>query len=131
MKPQTDSWKLWLDKAKDDLLWTKASLKEEILHGTCFAAQQASEKALKAYLLASGAIPLRIHDLSALLEACIEKDRDFEGLVGQAATLSAYYVEARYPDLTEFMTYSKDQATEVLNFASEIVNFVKEKITRT
>ncbi|MBI3385273.1 HEPN domain-containing protein [Candidatus Gottesmanbacteria bacterium] len=42
---------LWLSKADDDLEWCRASLREKIYYGSCFVAQQAAEKALKAYLL--------------------------------------------------------------------------------
>ena len=42
-----DESQKWLNMAKEDLLWAKASLKEEIWRGACFAAQQAAEKSLK------------------------------------------------------------------------------------
>lgn len=45
-----DEAKKWFNIAEEDLLWAKASLKEGIWRGACFAAQQASEKSLKAYL---------------------------------------------------------------------------------
>lgn len=124
MNNQSNNWRDWLIKAKDDLRWINASLKDEIYYGACFAAQQAAEKALKAYLLFKNAIPRRIHDLSALLEDCIELDEEFEKLIDQAATLSGYYVEARYPDVGDFMGYSKEQAGEALQFAEEIVRFI-------
>lgn len=65
---QLRNWERWLVKSKDDLLWSKAGLKEEIFYGACFSAQQAGEKALKAYLLFKSVEPRRIHDLSGLLE---------------------------------------------------------------
>ncbi|KKT75485.1 MAG: HEPN domain protein [Candidatus Nomurabacteria bacterium GW2011_GWA1_46_11] len=117
-------WERWLQKAKEDLRWSRASLKEGIYYGVCFAAQQAAEKALKAYLLSCGQSPRRIHDLVGLLEDCIEKDKTFEGLLDQAAVLSGYYAETRYPDIGEFMGYSKAQAEEASKFAEVIINFV-------
>jgi len=50
--------------------------------------------------------------LSGLLEECIEMDKNFEELLNQAATLAGYYVETRYPDIGEFMGYTKEQAEE-------------------
>lgn len=44
----------WLKQSEEDLLWAKASLKEGILRGACFAAQQSAEKALKAFLISKG-----------------------------------------------------------------------------
>ncbi len=43
--------RIWLSKALDDLRWTEANIRESIYYGACFTAQQAVEKALKAYLL--------------------------------------------------------------------------------
>lgn len=37
-----DESEKWLSMAEEDLLWAKASLREEIWRGACFAAQQAS-----------------------------------------------------------------------------------------
>ncbi|MEK7111049.1 MAG: HEPN domain-containing protein [Patescibacteria group bacterium] len=127
MNNQLNNWKNWLEKAKDDLRWISASLKDNIYYGACFAAQQASEKAIKAYLLFKGKTPRRIHDLSALLEDCIELEKDFKQLIDQAATLSGYYVEARYPDVGDFMGYSKEQGNEALQFAETIVSFIISK----
>lgn len=127
MNNQSNNWKNWLEKANDDLLWINASLKDNIYYGACFAAQQSAEKALKAYILFKSATVRRIHDLSALLEDCIELDKEFEKLIDQAATLSGYYVEARYPDVAGFMGYSREQAEEASQFAETIVNFVISK----
>ena len=126
---QSKNWSKWLDKAKDDLLWSEAGMKEEVFYGACFSAQQAGEKALKSYLLFKDVEPRRIHDLSGLLEECIEMDKNLEELLNQAATLAGYYVETRYPDIGEFMGYTKEQAKEALDFARQIVNFV-EKLVR-
>lgn len=46
-----DSSQMWFAQAEEDLLWAEASLREEVWRGACFAAQQAAEKALKAFLL--------------------------------------------------------------------------------
>lgn len=130
MTTQTPDWKRWLERANDDLRWAHASLKEDVLHGVCFAAQQAAEKALKGYILHAGKQLRRIHDLSAILEECIEIDKSFEQLIDQSATLSGYYVEARYPDIGDFMGYTDEQAAEALQFAQEIVQFVGGKLGR-
>lgn len=129
MTVQLSDWHKWIERASDDLRWADASFKEHVLHGVCFAAQQAAEKALKAYVLSHGKQPRRIHDLSAILEECIEIDKSFEQLIDQSATLSGYYVEARYPDIGDFMGYTDEQAQEALEFAKEIVRLVQEKLS--
>lgn len=42
---------VWFEKAKDDLQWTEANIRENIYYGACFTAQQAAEKALKAFVV--------------------------------------------------------------------------------
>ena len=39
------AYKIWLSKARDDLKWTEANLREEVYYGACFTAQQATDKA--------------------------------------------------------------------------------------
>jgi len=119
----------WLEKAQDDVRWSEASLKDDVYHGTCFSAQQAVEKSLKAFFLAKGQVPRRIHDLVALLEDCMEVDPTFEELREACVTLTDYYVESRYPDISEFMDYTRDQAEEALKMARGAVNFVVGKLT--
>jgi len=66
-----DEYKLWLQKAKEDLLWTANSLEGKIFYGACFTAHQATEKALKSFLLFHKKPLRKVHDLRALLEDCI------------------------------------------------------------
>jgi HEPN domain-containing protein len=43
--------RVWLRSAEEDLLWAEHNLRGKFYPQACFAAQQAAEKALKAYLL--------------------------------------------------------------------------------
>ena len=119
---------IWLSKAKEDLKWTQANLKEKIFYGACFTAQQSAEKTLKAYLLFQGKSLRKIHDLGAIVEECKKFDRSFEKLKEAAATLTDYYLEPRYPDIGEFMEYSQTQAEEALKLAEKIIKFVEKKL---
>lgn len=119
----------WLDKARQDLKWTQANLKEAIWYGACFTAQQAAEKILKAYLSKMGKEPPRIHSLVALLEECIKFDENFAELREQCSGLTVYYAPTRYIDLSEeFVSFSEDQAREAYKFAQEILEFVGRKL---
>ena len=120
----------WLEKAKDDLAWTRANIREKIWSGACFTAQQAAEKSLKAYLLSKGKLVRKIHDLGSLLEICRKLDSGFEQLREACATLTDYYASTRYPDVSEFMEFSRRKAQEALNFAESIVNFAEMKISK-
>lgn len=119
---------IWLKKAKDDLLWTEANIREKIYYGACFTAQQAVEKALKAYLLSHGRITVKIHDITALLEQCSEIDSSFSSLREAILPLADYYVQSRYPDVAEFIEFTKEKAVEALEAARELVGFVENKI---
>ena len=96
--------------------------------GACFTAQQASEKALKAYLIKQGKDIKKIHDLGALLEKCIKLDDTFEQLRPGCLTLTAYYVQSRYPDISEFIDFTEEKAREACEFAEKIVNFIEKKL---
>lgn len=125
---QKPPYRKWFDYATDDLLWTKANLNEKIWYGACFTAQQAGEKSLKAYLLGIGESPKKIHDLAALLEACIKKDPSFEELRESCTILTDYYAPARYPDIAEFVEFTEEKAKEAYVLAKKIVDFVGQKL---
>jgi len=118
----------WLKRAKDDLNWTEANIRESVWYGACFTAQQASEKALKAYLISKGKKAAKLHDLGVLLELCKETDQAFDGLKDACATLTDYYAPTRYPDIGEFMSFSRPAAVEAQKFAEKIITFVEERI---
>lgn len=124
-----DDAKKWLKMSEEDLLWAKASLKENIWRGACFAAQQASEKALKAYLLANGKSSPKIHDLVSLNNSCMNINADFDAINEYCNFISPYYLSSRYPDIAEFEEYTQDMANIVVRKASEIIVFVKSKLS--
>lgn len=118
----------WLDKALDDLEWTKANIREQVWYGACFTAHQAVEKTLKAYLLKNGVTLRKIHDISALLEECIKVDISFETLRETILPIVDYYVQTRYPDMTEFMNYTEEKAEDALERAEKTAEFVRSKL---
>ncbi len=118
----------WLTQAQEDILWAKASSKEGILRGACFAAQQAAEKALKAFLISKDVNVVKIHDLLTLNQKCAELEPEFTALEQACNLLSPYYMSSRYPDVAQFEEYSKDQTEEVVEQATKIVDFVQSKL---
>lgn len=63
-----------------------------------FFCQQAAEKYLKAFLLATGEVPPRIHDVDVLVELCAAWDHDFEQLQPVVQGLTEFAVIFRYPE---------------------------------
>lgn len=119
----------WFKYAQDDLSWSKASFKDGFLKGACFAAQQAAEKALKAYIISQGKNIKKIHDIRALLEECIKTDESFEELREECSTLNSYYAPTRYPDIGEFMEFNEENTKQSYDFAEKIVNFVDKNLS--
>ncbi len=115
----------WFTQAQEDLLWARASLKESILRGACFAAQQSAEKALKAFLLSKNITTPKIHDLVALNEQCFNIEPKFKDLEEACNLLSPYYISSRYPDVAQFEEYSQNQAEKAVENAEIIIDFVK------
>ena len=128
MDNQNYPYKKWLNYAQDDLSWTEANIKEQVWYGACFTAQQAAEKALKAFLISQEENIKKIHDLRALLEECIRIDQSFEQLRENCAILNAYYAPSRYPDIAEFIDFTQEKAKEAYLLAKKIVDFVQHKL---
>ncbi len=121
-------YQLWLDRASDDISWTESNIREKVYYGACFTAQQAVEKALKAFLLYKQNRFDKIHDLVKLVDDCSLFDEEFRSIRSQAATLSHFYVQTRYPDISELDQFTETDAHDALSAAKEIVAFVQRKI---
>lgn len=80
LKRSKELAKLWLEKAYEDILWAKDSLEDKHFAGVCFLSQQASEKALKAYLFHQDEKLLRTHNLMRLLKRCQKYETKFGNL---------------------------------------------------
>ena len=130
MKQVKLTFKKWLDFAAEDLKVAHWTLKSEIYNQTCFHSQQVAEKALKAFLSKSGTIP-KTHILTDLINLCAKKDSSFESFRKSCLILGRFYVPTRYPDaipgsLPEGLP-NREDASEALQIAEEILNFVKKE----
>ena len=118
----------WLQAAEKDLKIAIEDIdKKERFEDVGFHCQQAAEKFLKAYIVAYELPFTKTHDLEVLLKACVKKDPDFEKLKMQSRLLTPFYLGARYPDFSS-EEYQAEKIKEVLKFAEEIAEFVKEKL---
>ncbi|MEZ5231387.1 MAG: HEPN domain-containing protein [Acidimicrobiales bacterium] len=113
----------WLRFAQQDLAAARVLLTEAELPArlSCFHAQQAAEKAMKAHLVRLGIAFRRTHDL-VVLAALLPDDvqRQLERVDLQV--LQQWAVEARYP--AELPESSKDDAIAALTVASLVVDVV-------
>ncbi len=118
----------WLQHAQSDLNLARLASRDKkiLLEQTCFHAQQAAEKALKAVFLSKKIEFPLIHDIEELLELAIRNGLTFPPDVNEAGALTLYAVETRYPGQLEPVTPSDvDEAIRlaeaVLQWAANIL----------
>lgn len=92
-----------------------------------FHLQQAVEKYLKGFLLASGWSLRRIHDLEILLQEAITRDTDFAAFLPPCQRITEYYIETRYP--MGFSTpLEPDTLKDDLQTLYTLISLIREKI---
>ena len=115
----------WFGKVADDLQSADVLLGVNLTANSCYHAQQAGEKALKAYLsLHTEEIP-RTHILELLCAQCMESDASFSEILQMASDLTEYAVRIRYPNTNN---PTKQDAENAIQKASKIFMFVQERI---
>jgi len=125
--PPDDS-REWLNRAKSNLAKAKSAsaIPEVYLEDLCFDAQQAAEKAIKGVLIHLGVRFPYVHDLAQLLALIEDSGQSVPKSIRQAAILSEYAVETRYPGLSEPVIRQEYEeaialAANVLHWAQEII----------
>ena len=108
-------------------------LTEESPADACYFAEQASQKALKAFLYLQGSRSQPEHSVAVLARSCSEVDPMFTRFIVTGTAMDQYYIPTRYPDAladpaVPFESYSVAEATEAVRLASEIVNAVRKKL---
>jgi HEPN domain-containing protein len=101
----------WLGFAAEDLRVARLTLADpSVLGGTAFHVQQATEKILKALLVAAAADFRRIHDVEELAQAA---NRHWPDVIPAPFALSratSWYIDSRYPGMDEPVLDPKDIA---------------------
>jgi HEPN domain-containing protein len=118
----------WFDQAKDDLAAARTSAAGGHYEWTCFQAQQAAEKALKAFLLAKGKRQFVSHSIKDLLGEAEQIEPGLRELA-KARRLDEYYIPTRYPNGLpgtsrphEF--YDEEESSECLQLAELVLNAI-------
>jgi HEPN domain-containing protein len=132
--PEAESSR-WLEQAQYDIKTSRWNAKGELFAPACFWAQQAAEKAAKAYLYSRGERFVTGHSVAELLEKCKAFDEEFESLIMTGAFLDRFYIPTRYPNSLPSgipaHAYRQKDAFEAIELAQEIVQFVSEKLTKS
>jgi HEPN domain-containing protein len=123
-----DDPKEWLNRARSNLASARGGINipDVYLEDLCFDAQQAAEKAIKALLIHLKVRFPYIHDLGQLLALVEQAGRTVPEQVKEAARLSDYAVEARYPGLAEPVT--REEYEEAVTIATEVIHWVSNVI---
>jgi HEPN domain-containing protein len=122
--------KLWIIKADNDLKTGKDELAtvNPATDTVCFHMQQCVEKYLKAFLVYNNHEISKTHNLTFLLQECIDLDKEFEKLQKlEADELSVYAVDSRYPD--DFYMPTHPESQKALAIAEDARKFILTKIT--
>ena len=117
----------WLLKACDDLEAAERllSLGRPLPGHAAFNAQQAAEKAQKAFLTWDQHPFLKTHDLAVLGQYCIAIDPSLSAVAVAANPISRYAVEPRYPG---FDQPTVAEAQEAIALAREIYDAVLARL---
>lgn len=118
----------WLNRARSNLASARGGINipDVYLEDLCFDAQQAAEKAIKGLLIHLKVRFPYVHDLGQLLALVEQAGQTVPEQVKEAARLSDYVVEARYPGLAEPVT--REEYEEAVTIAMEVVRWVSNVI---
>ena len=116
----------WYDQAWADLAAAEDSTATGHHEWACFQAQQAGEKALKAFLYARGRTSIITHSLRRLAREAAAIDATFADLDEAARLLDQHYIPTRYPNGLDAETaptayYEEGDAAQCLRSARLIL----------
>jgi HEPN domain-containing protein len=122
----------WFRQAEADLRHARNALEDGDYEWSCFAAQQAAEKALKAVFQKHG-MDAWGHTVTALIGSLpAEVSKPSDSLINYARMLDKHYIPTRYPNgfdsgaPTDF--YTKDEARSAIQHAEAILEFCRDQI---
>ena len=117
----------WLEKADEDRQAMERLMEgNPILEMACFHAQQCVEKALKGFLTAHDRHVEKTHDLTDILELCVEVNSTFAQFEQTCEALTPFAVDARYPGPRNPDTI--EEARQLIGAADHIYQFTREAL---
>ena len=116
----------WMNRARSNLALATNRVSGAYLEDLCFEAQQAAEKAIKAVMIKRDIEFPYVHDLGRLLSMLEIIDEPIPEEVQQAATLTKYAWEGRYPGVME--PVSEHDYTEAILLAEVVVRWAEERL---
>jgi len=118
----------WLRQAERDLETAKELIKVGSFEWSCFIAEQAAEKAVKAVFQKLNAFATG-HSIFALLRILSKQLTVDEELLDCGRKLDKYYIPTRYPNSFEsgspYEYFTRREAEDVVIYSKRIVEFSK------
>ena len=119
----------WFEQATADLQAARSMRKEGHWWAACFHAQQAGEKAVKAYLYGEGERLVLGHAVAQLIRDAAQHNARFLELAEAAASLDVYYIGTRYPNGipggVPAEVFVESQARSAIEHAELVLEFVR------
>ena len=122
----------WLAQAEYDLRAAQTNADNELYAYACFIAQQAAEKALKAFLYGQGERHVVGHSVGELCRRAAKGNPAFGKAATRLGRLDRYYIPTRYPNglpsgIPAEVFYA-DDAVLALTLARETLDLVKQNL---
>lgn len=116
---------IWLRKADNDFRGAEIDLDADppLVEDALFHCQQATEKAMKAFLTANDTIFRKTHDLDELASSCEKLNSSLKVTLDPARELTVFAWEFRYPGSDE--APPKDEAVDSLSIARKVVEAIR------
>jgi HEPN domain-containing protein len=110
----------WLERAQKDLAAAAHEFTAEppLVEDIVFHAQQAAEKALKAFLTWHQQPFRKTHSIEELGEQCLQIDSSLKAVIDRAVPLTEYAWQFRYPGEPE--TPTKEESESAVKIGKEV-----------
>jgi len=124
----------WYRQAEHDLKVARHNFEGKFYSDACFMCEQASQKALKAFLIfKTGRTAFGEHSIQTLAQKCLPYNQKFKEVIDYGRVLDRYYIPTRYPDALSppavpFETYNEEDALNALDMAGRIISLVGEEL---
>jgi len=116
----------WIKQAKRDFEMAEKAMCDRFYEWSCFAAQQAAEKAVKAVLQKMGSVAWG-HSVFDLLRVLAKKISVPDEILNCAKSLDRYYIPARYPNGFEsgspFEYFTEEDARNAILYCRRVIEF--------
>lgn len=117
----------WFEIAQRDIKDARILYQAGSYPSAAYLCQQATEKALKSYLIHQQHEIVKTHDLIKLKDLCKNFDADFQRLHEALKMLNPFATKFRYP--SEFDIPDQVETKLAINQAQTVIDYVLKKIS--